>query len=379
MPPSEPGGTVPGNRKAIQKRSDGTSGKKRTGTRTTGTAKAKGGSTSKKQPAPGTKPGSGRKKPLAARAGTNQAANSIDLPRRIQDNPGGASLTPILRQQRFAGFALLIASGVGLAAVGIWVTSDGLDGAGPWALRVTVRGAGLLLIALCLWTYLGRRIAVSAVLAIGAGSVCLIVYEAGSALRLDLARGPVNRTLLELEAGHRDIAGLASEELSNPYVEAYAIMRDIYWELYLRCDDELSRYRTRYEAHTAGGTFLDAERLQTDGDLRRSIGQIDQLLQLIQRVESARPEISDLLLTIGMLDVDEATRSAYAADLRSAHESFLATTQEAAAREQTTLRAVRHALESLLDAEGRYRIRHGQLIFDDPADAARFAGGPHAK
>ena len=118
----------------------------------------------------------------------------------------------------------------------------------------------------------------------------------------------------------------------------------------------------------------DVTRLTTTSDIRRSILQIEDLQRRLQRVEASRPDISDLLLSVGLLDVDDDTRAVYADDLRTARDSFYAAKLESVARERKTLRSMRHALEALLDAQGRYRIEGDKLIFELPEDAARFAG-----
>jgi len=209
---------------------------------------------------------------------------------------------------------------------------------------------------------------------IGAGALGLLLLETGTAWRADRARDLGNRTLQQLEAGQRDIESLTPAERADPYVEAYVTMRDIYWELYLRSDDEMSRYRSYYEDYTAEGSFLDVARLTTTSDIRRSILQIEDLQRRLQGVEASRPDISDLLLTVSLLAVDDDTRAAYADDLRAARDSFYESRLESVAQERETLRSMRHALEALLDAQGRYRIEDDRLIFEQPEDAARFAG-----
>ncbi len=276
--------------------------------------------------------------------------------------------------QRRVGIVLLAISAAGLATVSAWVVTDSLHGFGHWAERAALRGISVALVGLSLWAVLSHRRSVSRVLVLGVGAVSLLVHETGSAWWVDRARAPANRTLHQLESGSRNVETLTRAELADPYVEAYVVMRDVYWELYLRSDDAMSRYRSYYEDYTAEGTFLDAARLTTRSDLWRSIFQIDDLQVRLQRVEAARPDISDLLLTVNLLDVDAETRAAYADDLRATRESFVAATAAAVRQEREALRAMRRSLEVLLDAEGRYRIENGRLIFDRPDDAARYAG-----
>ncbi|UCH73555.1 MAG: hypothetical protein JSU82_14610 [Rhodospirillales bacterium] len=208
---------------------------------------------------------------------------------------------------------------------------------------------------------------------VAVGLLAFLVYEAALAWRAGQERGPANHTLLQLQSGQRTVGNLAPVELADPYVAAYVTMRDIYRELYRRTEDGMSRYRARYQSYTAEGAFLDAARLSTPRNLRRSIRQIDDLQDRLKRVESAHPDISDLLLSVRLLDIDRRARAAYAAELRAAHEDLLEAARNAAASERETLRSTRRALETLIAAQGRYRIEDGRLIFDDPEDATRFA------
>lgn len=269
---------------------------------------------------------------------------------------------------------MIVISAAGIAGIGAWVALDSLQGIGDWAERAAIRGACLALIGLCLWMVLNHRRAVSAILVVGASAFGLLAYETGAAWRMEHARDIATRTLQQLESGTRQIDSLTPAELMDPYIEAYVLMHDVYWELYARSYEEMSRYRSVYEDHTAEGAFLDPGRLATATDLWRSIFQIDDLQQRLARVESTRPDLSDLLLTVNLLDIDDETRAAYARDLREACDALVEANKESVARERETLRTVRRSLEILLDAEGRYRIENGRIIFQHPEDASRFAG-----
>jgi hypothetical protein len=310
-----------------------------------------------------------QKKQPAAGPGRHSPPHDVEVDAR----PAAA-----LAQQRRAGYALIVVSAVGIVGIGAWVTADSLNGTGHWALRAVFRSVCIALIGYFLWTVLDRRRAVSGALVLGASAVTLLLYDAGSAWWVDRARSLTNRTLLQLKLGERDIESLTTIEIGDPYIEAYVVMRDIYWELDARADDEMSRYRSHYENYTAEGAFLDTERLATTADISRSILEIDDLQHRLVRVETSRPDISDLLLTVGLLNVDAETRAAYADDVRTARESFVEATAVSVAREREALRTMRHALEALLDAQGRYRIQDGRIIFEDPEDAARFAGKAEA-
>jgi len=320
------------------------------------------------------KSGAARKKQTGV---TVKNKSAVEPDRQISSMPDAAFeiwTASTLPQQRQAGYALLVLSSACILGIGVWVATDSLHSIGQWAVRAAIRGVCFGLIALSLWIVLGRGRTISGVLVISAGTLGLLLLETGTAWWADQARDLANRTLQQIEANRRNVESLTPAETADPYVEAYVIMRGVYWELSSRSDDEMSRYRARYEDYTADGAFLDVARLTTMDDLQRSMRQIDDLLQRLQRVEAARPDISDLLLTVSLLDVDDDTRTAYADDLRAARDSFLRATQESVAYERKTLETMRRALEALLDAEGRYRIERGRLIFDQPEDAARFAG-----
>jgi hypothetical protein len=331
----------------------------------------------KTDPAPA-KSKAGKKKPIRPAAQTRQSAPAAQRRSPPQEDEFDARAPTTLRLQRRAGYALVVVSTAGIAGIGAWVAADSLHGVGLWAVRAAIRGVCIALIGLCLWTVLSQRREVSRILVLGACTVGLLVYEAGSAWWIDRARSFANRTLQQLELGRRDVESLTPVEMADPYIEAYVVMRDIYWELYARSDDEMSRYRSYYEDYTAKSAFLDTERLGSTADIWRSIFEIDDLQRRLLRVETSRLEITDLLLTVSLLDVDDETRAAYADDVRAARASFVEATAASVARERKTLRAVRQALEALLDFQGRYRIQDGRIIFEHPEDAARFAGTAEA-
>lgn len=341
-----------------------------------GAGKAAGGKPAPRRkavPAPA-KAKAGKKNPARKTAKTKKPAPAAGRRSAPRDAAFEAQAATTFRQQRRAGYTLIVLGAAGITGIGAWVAADSLHGIGHWAVRAAIRGVCIALIGLCLWTVLSRRRAVSRALVLGATIVSLLVYEAGSAWWVDRARSFANRTLRQLELGSRDVESLTPVEMADPYIDAYVVMRDIYWELYARSDDEMSRYRSHYEDYTAKGAFLDTERLATTADIRRAAFEINDLQDRLRRVEASRPDVADLLLTVGLLDVDAETRAAYADDVRAARDSFVEATLASVARERETLGAMRRSLEALLDAQGRYRIQDGRIIFEHPEDAARFAG-----
>lgn len=284
--------------------------------------------------------------------------------------PGSATVA----RQSLVGYALIAVSAAGIAGTGAWFGPDPMQSALHWAGRAVVQGVCAALIALFVWAALSRWRTVSYVLILGLGATGLLAWDAATAWRVDRAIITANRTLAVLEAGQRTIESLTPEERINPYIEAYVEMRNIYWELDARADKEMARYRSRYRKYTEAGPFLDTGRLATTEELWRSVRQIQDLNKRLLRVGKSPPDISDLLLTVSLFNVDDATRSAYATDLRAARNAFVAATAATTARERQSLEAMRLSLEVLLEVEGRYRIDSGQIVFDDPEDAARFAG-----
>jgi len=344
------------------------------------TAKAAGrkGAPRAKAGPPPAKTGASARKPARATARPVKQAAATGRRPPPQGVAPDALVAESRARQRRAGYALTVFGAAGIAGMGAWVAADRLHGVAQWALHAAVRGICIALIGVCLWVLLSQRCAVSRMLIVGVSALGLLTYEAGSAWWGGTAGNHANRILLQLESGKRDIESLAPAEMANPYIDAYVAMRDIYWELYVRSDDAMSRYRAYYEDYTAGGAFLDVERLATATDIWRSIFQIEDLQLRLLGVEAARPDISDLLLTVSLLDVDADTRAAYAEDVRAARDAFADATAASVARERETLRGMRRALEALLDAEGRYRIQDGRIIFQYPEDASRFADNAEA-
>lgn len=287
--------------------------------------------------------------------------------------PAGPAIATLVWQRR-CGYALVALSAAGMVGTGVLFGTEPLASGLHWAGRAAVQGVCAALVALFLWPLASRWRNVSYVLVLGICGVGLFAYDAVLAWRVDRARAVAHQTLADLEAGRRNVESLTGVEKANAYIEAYVVMRDVYWELGMRANEGLSRYRSRYENYTAAGAFLDTNRLKATADLRHSILQIRDLQWRLSSIESAVPDVSDLLLTVDLLEVDAVTRAAYAEDLHRARDMLVAATAATVVREREILRAMQHSLEVLLEAEGRYRIDDGQIIFESPDDAARFTG-----
>jgi hypothetical protein len=151
-------------------------------------------------------------------------------------------------------------------------------------------------------------------------------------------------------------------------------MRDAHWELHNRMNDRLTDYAASYRTYVEGGAFLDIERLRSRFELWRAFYQIDDLEDQLARIESNKMEAGDLLWTADLLDVDAATREAYVRDVQDAIATANESQAELIAGERRTLARVKQTLQVLIDARGRYSFAEGRVVFDDPADAALFAG-----
>lgn len=277
--------------------------------------------------------------------------------------------------QDWTGLGLIFGSLAGIAAVGLWFGNDEpLRGLGFWAGRAAIQGISAGLIALFVWALLARRWTVSYTLVLGVLAVGLLLYDATIAWRIDRERMQASHILSNIEQGHRNIEDLSASERENPYIDAWLIMRDLYWELNAMAGDRMSGYRAAYEDYTENGGFLDIARLRNEFDLWYSLVQIQDLEAQLTRIETKAMDTSDMRWSLKLLKVDPVTRSNYEDDLNAALEVIERAQAETIARERRTLRLMRNALEVLVDADGRYRIDGDRVIFENPDDAAKFSG-----
>lgn len=264
---------------------------------------------------------------------------------------------------------------LGVVAVGLWFGGDDpLQSLAFWASRAAIQGVSAALIALFIWALLSRRRVVSYVLVLGVGTAGLFLYDAASAWQIDRERLHANVVLKHLEDGERMIESLTEEEKANPYVDAYLVMRDLYWELNALASDRMAGYRSAYESYTETGGFLDVQRLRNEFDLWYSLSQIQDLEVLLKHMESEPLDAADTRWSVRLLKVDPVTQAAYAEDLAESLKAITGAQAASITRERRSLQLMRNALEVLIESEGRYRIENDRIIFDDPGDAARFTG-----
>lgn len=269
---------------------------------------------------------------------------------------------------------LIAASLLAIMAAGAWLGPDPATGIAQWVGRSFVQGVYAALLALFVWTILVRRRAISYLLLFGFACAGVAVWDTSSGIYANRVRLEANDTLITFRDTPLNVEGLTGIIERNPYVEAYMIMRDAHWELRNRLDARMTGYGASYRTYVDNGAFLDVNRLRSRFELWRAFYQVGDLEDQLARIESSPMEADDLLWTVNLLDVDAATRAAYIRDLRDAVAAANKSQAELVARERRTLARIKQSLQVLIEAEGRYRFADQKVVFDNPADAARFAG-----
>lgn len=277
--------------------------------------------------------------------------------------------------QRKAGLVLIASSLLVVGSVGAWLSPYPASGAASWILKGFAQAAYLSLMALFPWTFFRRRkYAVSYLLPFGIFCIGIAVWDTGSGIYANRVRLEANDLLINFRDTPLNVNDLVGAIERNPYVEAYIIMRDTHWELSNRLDSWIAGYAASYRTYVGNGEFLDVGRLRSRLELWRAFYQISDLEDQLTVTENSPVETGDLLWTTSLLDVDEETRNAYSRDLQDAVRAATESQARLISRERRTLARIKHSLQVLIDAEGRYRFAEGKVVFDDPADAARFAG-----
>lgn len=275
--------------------------------------------------------------------------------------------------QRLTGTILVTVSLSGIVMLGAWLHPDPYQGIRHWAARAAALSVYAALLSFFLWSLLRGRRRIAYLLVFGILLVGILSYHGATAYRANRERMAANEVLSALREGWRDTADLSGEERSNPYVDAWLTMRDVYWELQSRSETRMAHYRRLYGDYTRRGGFLDSSRLGSTYDLWYSYFQVHDLQQWLERASESKVSISDLLWGVSLLDVDSGTRAAYANDLRAAAAALDEAQAASIARERDTLREMKRVLDVLIDADGYYRVVGTAIIFERPEDAARFA------
>jgi len=275
---------------------------------------------------------------------------------------------------RKVGLALIAASLLTITAAGAWLGPDPVTGIAQWVTRGFMQAGYAALLAFFIWTVVRRRRAISYLLLFGAVCAGVAVWDTGAGLYANRVRLEANDMLITFRDTPLNVEGLAESIERNPYVGAYMIMRNAHWELRNRMDDRMADYGASYRTYVENGSFLSVERLQSRFGLWRAFYQVGDLEDQLARIESNPVEADDLLWTVNLLDIDAGTRSAYARDLRDAILTATRSQADLIARERQTLSRIKRSLQVLIDAKGRYGFADGRVVFEDPADAAMFAG-----
>lgn len=282
--------------------------------------------------------------------------------------------TEQLHAQRAVGLAIVLAAFAGIVVVRIWASGDPVANLLHWSGYVAGQSIYVALLAYFVWSLLRLPGRIAYPVVFGLMLTAILVYHGIAAYSTGAARADANRTLQDVRLGQRSIEELTAEELTNPYVEAFVAMRDIYWELHGRADTRMEHYRRLHADYTRDGAFLDSNRLTSSYDLWYAYIQVRDLQLRLQQAKNHVVDLSDLLWAITLLDVDNGTRAAYADDLRGAAAAIAESQAASIAREQVSLAQTRRALEVLIDAAGRFHVDGARIVFDRPEDAARFAG-----
>lgn len=323
-------------------------------------------------------------KPVAARkkSGKDKSTKTAPTPARAPDSVAPFRASAVLGgrwfvepdRQRKIGLGLIAASLLTVFTAGAWLGPDPATGIVQWVGRSVVQAVYAALLTLFPWTILGRRRAISYLLLFGFACTGIAVWDTSSGIFANRVRLEANDTLITFRDTPLNVERLTGIIERNPYVEAYMIMRDAHWELRNRLESRMTGYAASYRTYVENGAFLHTDRLRSRFELWRAFYQVGDLEDQLAWIESGPMEADDLLWTVNLLDVDAATRDAYLRDMGDAISAANKSQTELIARERKTLAQIKQSLKVLIDAEGRYRFAEGKVIFDDPADAALYAG-----
>lgn len=287
---------------------------------------------------------------------------------------GAANWISAAGKQEKAGILLIAVSIILFGATMAILGGSTSSGAYLWLARGFLHSLSGALLALCVWIFAGRRRNVAYLLLLGIACTGFAVWNLASGIRGNMLRLEANGILADFRSSPFVANGIAKAIDSNPYVAAYMVMRDAHWELSDRLYARMADYGRAYRSYVENGPFLDMSRLQSRLALWYAFYQVEDLEARLDRLENSPPDFEDLLWTTDLLKVDRQTREAYALDLQDAIAAARESQAALIERERETLRRIKESLKVLIEARGRYRFADGRIVFDDPADAARFAG-----
>lgn len=280
----------------------------------------------------------------------------------------------IVQIQTLAGATMLVFAFAGIVGLGAWLYGPTGNDTALWTGHALIRAAYAALIAFFLWNLIRRRRPVSFILVLGCLVTAVFIFHGTEALRLNQEKIVANQVLGALRAGWRQDDELTPGERENPYVDAWIVARNMYWELNERADARMAEYSSSHERYTTAGWFLAPGRLRTKSDLWDSYVQLQELDRQLSRIGQTPLDTSDMLWSLDLLRVDSVTQDAYREDLRKTLAEIEQAQEDSIVRERHVIARILGSIEVLLDAEGRYRIEDERVIFDDPADAVRFSG-----
>lgn len=273
-----------------------------------------------------------------------------------------------------SAIALILLSGILVAGAGAWFAQDPLAGAMHWIMKAVVQSTYILLLTLSVWRLLGRRNNLSFALCFGLAIAIVTIWTIASGIEDQRLRKEANDTIVTFRDTPLNIVGLADAVETNPYVAAYMVMREAHWDLQTRLNRRVDQYRAEYERYAEPVSFLAIERLRSRYELWRAYYQVQEVEKLLDRIAETPLETTDLIWTVNLLEVDARTRAAYKRDLEISIAAARIWQSNFIEREKQTLRRIRNALKVVIDAKGRYRFAEGQIVFEDPGDAAIFSG-----
>lgn len=355
----------------------------RTGTKSADGAASKGKkAATDRPPRKDASPGKVTKKPAAAKS-TARTADAGKKTRPAKAAPAKEpAADPTLRQpgqwrpiwsaiRQWPGPALAGAALLAAAAAGAFFGPSPAEGALSWVAKGLLRFGYAVLLAQTAWLAIGRARGAPLQLWLGFACCAAAAWTVAAGIHDSRLRGEANMAIAAFQAGTADAADPGKR---NPYVRAYMIMRDAHWELQDRLDARLSGYRAAYRSYVANGHFTDASRLQSRYELWRAYRQVAELEGQLAAMEERPLEFRDLRWTLDLLKVDRPTHEAYARDLDRAIETAKSEQAAFIAAEKEVLAAIGRSLKVVIDARGRYRFAGGRILFEDPAEAQRFAG-----
>lgn len=276
--------------------------------------------------------------------------------------------------QEKTALILIALSALAAGAAGARFAPDPVSGALQWLLMALIQSTYIALIALSAWLLLGRRNNISYLLCFGVAVAVATMWGIVSGIEDYRLRMEANETIETFRDRPLNSVGLAGIVESNPYVEAYMVMRETHWDLQDRLTRRVDHYRSEYERYAEPASFLATERLRSRYEIWRAYYQVQELETLLDRFAETPIETTDLIWTVNLLKVDAGTRAAYKRDLEKSISVARTWQSDFIEREEQTLRRIREALKVVIDAKGRYRFAEGHIVFEDPRDAAIFSG-----